>query len=162
MALPPPTSPRFLKVGPELIRLTCLSRVYPWFAHFDPTLRLPFRCSGESCLYCGAGRKQELRFVVGCFSERTGRVLFEMRERHRPIAAEMDDSATCGVGHVLLVSRSGSAQNSPIQVEIGGWKEVEEWDIARLVDSLGNPALSQASPPKSGQHESAKTPIQIS
>lgn len=135
--LPDPTSPRFLAIGSELIRLTVLTRVYHWVGHYDPALRLAVRCGGQCCDYCSSGRIPELRFVVGCYSARHGRCLFEMRERHRPILEQLDSHECMGVGCKLHIMRRGTAKNSPIDVEIHGWEANEEWDIQRLVDSLG-------------------------
>lgn len=155
MALPPPTSPRFLKVGTELVRLHCLTRVYPWVAHYDPVLRLAVRCAGEYCGYCDAGRTPELRFVIGCYSDRAGRVLFEMRERHRGVASEMDEHCMRGVGFKLQVHRTGTAINSPIEVSVVDWVEADEWDISKLVDALGLIQSGKKSEVERSSHEGA-------
>lgn len=135
--LPEPTGPRFLKVETFVYRLVCRSRVEHWLAHFDPVTRMPYRCEGEGCKFCDSGRVPELRFVLGVWSERTGRALLELRERHRQVLEAMASEELEGIGARLRVWRSGSAKNSPIEVELEGFEESDEWDISRLVLSLG-------------------------
>lgn len=144
MSLPDPTSPRFLKIGTELVRLTCLSRVYHWLAHYDHIRRLPVRCAGVNCIYCSAGRVPELRFVLGCISARHGRCLIELRERHRGVLEEMDSHPCQGVGYRIDCWKTGIASNAPIEFKLGAWEAEQEWDISRLVDSLGASAHSEA------------------
>ena len=136
-ALPEPTGPRFLKVGTQMLKAVCLTRIEHWYAHFDARIRMPVRCGGEGCQYCDAGRVPELRFVVGIREKRIGRALLELRERHRGLVEELNNHESEGVGCKLTIYRTGTAMNSPINVELEGWEVADEWDIGRLVESLG-------------------------
>lgn len=138
MPLPPPTAPRFLKVTSDLQRVTIISAVHWWHGHYDPITRRPYRCGGEICSWCDAGRQRELRFVVGVADGSGVRWLLELRERHRAILEELEAQDGGSVGTVADVFKAGQAINSPVQVELRSRKRADEWDIALLASALGN------------------------
>lgn len=137
---PLPESSRilWLRVGSDQItRVHVLSRVNWWFGHWSVALGAKVRCTGLNCSYCNSGAKQTVYYVVGVFHHRHGRMLLELRDRHRPIIEELHAHETGGVGTWLHISRRGVAQNAPIDIEIARWEQAQEWDITGLVESIG-------------------------
>lgn len=115
----------------EVDVVVCLSTVEHWISHFDPGIGRSVRCGGDSCGYCLKGWTQQLRVVVGVQSPRQGKVLLELRERHRGVFEVLE------VGSKIRIVKLGSAKNAPVQVDLAGKKEVEEWSICNLVGNLG-------------------------
>lgn len=136
-SLPPPIKVLFYKPTSEIARFTILTPIHHWYAHYDHVKRVPFRCGGAICAFCDTGREPELRFVLGCASSRTGRCTIELRERHRKVLEAIEAQPEGVIGTVIDVYKSGTALNSPVEVDIRNHKVAEEWDIRLLVESLG-------------------------
>lgn len=135
--LPPPVAPKFFKPTSTLTRLTILTQVESWYAHYDHAQKVPYKCGGSICRYCDAGRAVELRFVLGCSHAILGRVTIELRERHRDALQRIIDRDGGIVGTVIDIYKAGEAKNSPVEFEVRGYKASPEWDIRLLVESLG-------------------------
>ncbi len=142
--LPDSTSPQWLRVGTELVAVQVLSRWHSWRAHFDYSLNCKVRCGGVRCSYCDSGSKPLLLFVLGCAHARHGRVLLELRERHRDLIGKMNEHELEGIGFWLRLAKSSLAVNASLNAEIYKWEPAEEWDIQHLVDSLGLKPLRES------------------
>jgi hypothetical protein len=128
-----------LKLEPNILSAFVItSRIRWWVSHFDFVMQRGLRCPGEDiCPRCQRGYQRQMRYVAGILVGGRDRYLFEFRARHLPILDLLDESPTGGVGAKLHAWKAGTASNSPIEVELKGWSECPEWDISRLVDSLG-------------------------
>lgn len=141
-SLPPPTAPPFFRPTSDLARLTIVTDVHWWHGHYDHKSGVPHRCGGSICSYCDAGRQPELRFVLGCYHGGKGRVLIELRERHRAVLEQILAQPEGIVGTVIDIYKKGEAKNSPVEVEMRSRSHAEPWDIRLLVESLGTRQLN--------------------
>lgn len=123
----------------EVDAVVVVSQVEYWLSHFTPSLGRSIRCGGDDCAICKSGWAPQLRVVIGVESVRQGRVLLELRERHRPIFEVLE------VGTKIRIWKTGSAKNAPVEVVIAGRKDVEEWSIRNLVASLGTQTILRKS-----------------
>lgn len=153
--LPEPTSVRWLTVGTSIQRVRCLTRVHHWLGHFDFASRMKYRCQGAGCPFCDGGRLPEVYYVIGVQNSAGERFLLELRARHYPIAKELNEHESEGVGWKIQIYRAGTAKNSPIEIELLSWEAADEWDICRLVDSIGNTLQRRSGVLAEGQQDRA-------
>ncbi len=92
------------------------------------------RCdSSAECSICASGAAQRL-FTYVFIEDEHGEVLaFEIPERMRDVAEELEDA----VGTQLAIRREGTARNSRIEIITTGSEVVEKLDIWPFVDTLG-------------------------
>lgn len=153
--LPESSRVLWLRVGSDAIkRVQMLSRVHWWHGHWSVSAGSKVKCIGLNCRFCNAGVPITIYYVVGVFDTRHGRMLFELRDRHRPLIQELHEHETGGVGTWLHITRGGSAVNAPINVEAARWEPAAEWDISALVESLGTTSQKE----KSSSMEDEYTP----
>lgn len=136
----PPVKPEWLKVTERWQELLVVSEPTPWVSHWDPTANRSRKCAGPECYLCSLGCQKQLRVVVIAIDNRNRDKIVELRERHR----EMLEGFGSLVGLRIRVRKSGTARNSPVDVEGLEHAAAIERDISRLVDSLGLPAINVA------------------
>lgn len=92
------------------------------------------RCdSSPECTICGSGSSQRLFTYIFVEDEHAEVLVFEIPERLRELADELEDS----VGTTLAIRREGTARNARINVVILGHESVDRLDIWPFVDTLG-------------------------
>lgn len=93
------------------------------------------RCPGpELCTICASGATKRLFTYVFIEDEHGEVLVFEIPERLRELAEELEDE----VGTQLAIVRDGTARNSRIDVLHVGREPSEKLDIWPFVNTLGN------------------------
>lgn len=148
-AAPGPVSIPWVRASEVMQIVTVASLPEHWVSHWAPELARAVKCLGDRCEWCDRGIEAQLRVVVGVLDARKGRMLFEFRERHRPVFEALYDLGPECLGCRLRIWKSGPAKNSPVQVELLDQRTsgVSPWDIQALVNSLG--ASARPSPRQS-------------
>lgn len=161
---PSPVSIPWLRADEAIQVVTVASLPCHWVSHWAPELNRAVKCRGVDCLWCNRGIEQQLRVVVGVVQHGRTRLLFEFRERHRPVFESLYDLGESALGCRLKVWKKGAAKNSPIQVELleERGKVADAWDIEALVDALGVQAtptpLKESPVPAEGRLRSSSVP----
>ena len=116
-----------------------------WFAgHWIGRANRSIRCAGDDCATCASGHEPRV-FTYVFLEDQFGEVrVWEIPERLFDLAREIESSVMEGPGSELVISREGTAKNSAICASITGYRDVEELDIGKFVDTLGLPAKTRA------------------
>lgn len=109
---------RFLRASTAAQEVVCLSAVVAFWCHWDSSLPGLRGCASGNCYLCAEGYGLQLRALVRVRTEAGEHAILELRDRHRSIIAELEGQGRSVVGQVLRVRRSGSARNSPVDVEV--------------------------------------------
>lgn len=117
------------------------------------------RCDSSSeCSICASGANQRLFTYIFVEDEHSEILAFEIPERLRDLADELEDS----VGTQLAIRREGTARNSRIDIIITGSEVVEKLDIWPFVDTLGKKAPgSKVADPNSESFPSSEARIRL-
>lgn len=107
------------------------------------------RCPGEGCTVCAAGR--ELQAWLYVFVEVDGGevLVWNIPNRLRELAEQIDDHASRGLGLRLALWREKPASNAPILHHCLEPESIETLDIDTFVDTLGRRDLEQIQPRQS-------------
>lgn len=139
-ALPRSESLRWLKIADRKQTIVILSDATAWASHWDVAKRRSRRCAGERCAMCALGLPVVWRYVMLVRTRIGTEELIELRERHADqLDSIRNQNGTCA-GAIMMVWRSGSAINSPIEISLRDFETVQKRAIDRLVDQLGLPA----------------------
>lgn len=150
MSLVRPTQHLWLKPDCTPVLVQTCSPVSTWFAHYDPLMGYPVRCSAAGCRYCDKGQPPQVRYVVGVITLAGERKLLELRAPQFDTAFELDRLASNKSKTVLEVQKLGQAKNSKLSALIVhglasnlldrfARHNAEWWDITELVESFGRP-----------------------
>jgi hypothetical protein len=134
---PAPVSPKWLKPGPRWGEILIISELRSWVSHWDNRISRTRQCGGPGCRLCAMGYQKQLRVVLMGIDASTRDVLFELRERHRAVL----DPYPSTVGLVVKIRKTGTAKNSPVEIQVIGNRNAAERDISKLVAVLGEEAL---------------------
>lgn len=132
-AFPQGVQPRWLRPGPRWNEVLIISELHHWVSHWDNAIGRSRRCGGPGCKLCAIGYQKQLRVVVMGLDASQRDVLMELRERHR----SMFDGFESVVGLVVRIRKTGTARNSPVELDVRDRRNAAERDISRLVLSLG-------------------------
>ena len=101
------------------------------------------RCPGEGCLICESGDPPRVFMYIFVEIENGDVLVFEIPERMRALALELEGSLYEGPGCQLSIFRDGTALNSKIDARVVGFEACEELDIWSFVSTLGNRTAGQ-------------------
>ncbi len=129
----PPVGAKWLKPGPHWATVLVISEPATWVSHWDARIFKSVRCGGPGCSMCATGYQKQLRVVMMGIDISGRDRLFEVRERHRQLFDQYEST----VGMELRIKKKGTANNSPVEVEVLGFRQAVERNILRLVESFG-------------------------
>lgn len=152
--LPAAASPRWLEVTERRREVLVVSEPEFWWSHWDVDARRSRRCGGAACLMCAGGSPRVLRVVLLVLDDRGAQHLLELRERHRDVIERMVGEYGGTAGVRVVVRKEGAARNAPVCVSVLCKESSCRVATAKLVESLGLPALvARQSTTESGAQE---------
>lgn len=116
-----------------------------WFAgHWSARGNRSARCAGSECPICASGAEAEIFTYVFVETEHGDVLAWQIPERLRDLARELEASTFEGPGCQLAIAREGVHRNSRVTAVITGFEHVEELDIEPFVRTLGHPSAREA------------------